>query len=90
MVNINEEYDEEEYVDSISEVTSDEIIAALEEIAQQDGTTLKQIWEDGYTPKHTYEEVNKMVIKHIKENVKPEELEEYYNWGIEKVWMEDE
>jgi len=68
--------------------TSEIVMEALTEIAKQDKTSVKKLWENGYTKIHNADEVSEIVVKYIRENVKPEEIEEYYNWGIEKVWME--
>jgi len=71
--------------------TDDIIIEALLEIAEKDSTTFEQIWEDGYTQIHSADEVEELIKKYIRENVKPEDVEDYYIWGCgEKIWMNRE
>ena len=74
-------YDEEHQTDEI-------IMDALTKIAREDETDLEKLWQDGYTEKHSSEEVEEMVKAYIRENVKPEDMEEFYNWGIEKIWVD--
>lgn len=74
-------YDEEHQTDEI-------IMDALTKIAREDVTDLEKLWQDGYTETHSSEEVEDMVKAYIRENVKPEDIEEFYNWGIEKIWVD--
>lgn len=68
--------------------TSDEVIDALKEIAEKDEAEFMGLWEYGYTQSHTVEQVEEMVKEHIRTHVPEEKLEDFYSWGIEKVWME--
>ena len=74
-------YDEKHQTDEI-------IMDALTKIAREDETDLEKLWQDGYTETHSSEEVEEMVKAYIRENVKPEDMEEFYNWGIEKIWVD--
>jgi hypothetical protein len=75
-------YDEEHQTDGI-------VMDALTKIAKEDETDLEKLWQDGYTEKHSSEEVEVMVKTYIRE-VKPEDMEDrpFYNWGIEKIWVD--
>lgn len=72
-------YDEEHQTDGI-------VMDALTKIAREGETDLEKLWQDGYTETHSSEEVEEMVKAYIRENV--EALEEFYNWGIEKIWVD--
>ena len=74
-------YDDEHQTDEI-------IIDALTKIARDDETDFEKLWQDGYTKTHSSEEVEELVKTYIRENVKPEDIEEFYNWGLEKIWMD--
>jgi hypothetical protein len=68
--------------------TDEVVMGALEEIAENDKCDFDYLWRNGYTKIHNTDEVQKMVIEYIKNNTTPDEREEYYNWGIERIWIE--
>ena len=80
----------EEELDFDSLNTSDIVIDALQEISRNDNTKFMQLWIDGYTKIHSADEITQIVKNYIKQRVKPEDLEEFYSWGIEKIWMFEE
>lgn len=79
------EDEREQYLASIG--TSIEVADALIDIAEEDGCTFDDVWENGYTPKADADEVLARVRVHIRENVPPEDLGVEYYWGVETVPM---
>ena len=71
--------------------TSIEVYNAIGWIAEMDNYPAKKLWENGYTDKHTYEEVTELIKQYIRENVPKDEIREKYYWGDgEPIVMYDE
>ena len=61
--------------------TSIEVYNAIRWIAQQDNYSAKKLWEDGYTDKHSYDEVTELIKQYIRENIPKDEIDSKYYWG---------
>ena len=61
--------------------TSIEVYNAIGWIAQQDNYSAKKLWEDGYTDKHSYNEVAELIKQYIRENIPADEIDSKYYWG---------
>ena len=63
--------------------TSLEVMDALQAIAGEDGVSVMQVWQDGYTPARGADAVLEAVRDHIRETIPEDEQEEKYYWGVE-------
>jgi len=61
--------------------TSIEVYNAIGWIAEMDNYPAKKLWENGYTDKHTYGEVEELIKQYIRETVPADEIEPKYYWG---------
>jgi hypothetical protein len=61
--------------------TSIEVYNAIGWIAEMDNYPAKKLWENGYTDKHTYDEVAELIKQYIRETVPADEIEPKYYWG---------
>ena len=61
--------------------TSIEVYNAIGWIAEMDNYPTKKLWEDGYTDKHTYGEVEELIKQYIRDSVPDDEIEPKYYWG---------
>ncbi len=61
--------------------TSIEVFNAIRWIAQQDNYSAKKLWENGYTDKHTYDEVKELIKQYIREIIPVDEIDSKYYWG---------
>ena len=61
--------------------TSIEVYNAIRWIAQQDNYSAKKLWEDGYTDKHSYDEVEELIKQYIRETIPEDEIRSKYYWG---------
>lgn len=79
------EEEREQYLSSIN--TSIEVVDALTDIAEEDGCTFDEVWENGNTPKAGDDEVLARVRAHILANVPEDELRGRYFWGETAIDM---
>lgn len=63
--------------------TSLEVMDALQAIAGEDGVSVMQVWQDGYTPARGADAVLEAVRDHIRETIPEDEQGEKYYWGVE-------
>ena len=72
--------------------TSIEVYNAIGWIAQQDNYPAKKLWEDGFTDKHSYDEVEELIKQYIRENIPKDEIDSIYYWGKDgdPIIMNDE
>jgi len=61
--------------------TSIEVFNAIGWIAEMDNCSAKKLWENGYTDKHTYEEVTELIKQYIREIIPKDEIASKYYWG---------
>ena len=61
--------------------TSIAVYNAIGWIADMDNYPAKKLWEDGYTDKHTYDEVAELIKQYIRENIPKDEIDSKYYWG---------
>lgn len=80
------EEEREQYLSSIN--TSIEVVDALTDIAEEDGCTFDEVWENGNTPKSDDDEVLARVRAHILANVPADERRGKYFWGETTISME--
>ena len=62
--------------------TSIEVFNAIGWIADMDNYPAKKLWEDGYTDKHSYDEVEELIKQYIRENIPENEIDSKYYRGI--------
>lgn len=67
--------------------TSEVIIDALEDISADVGIEFRTLWENGHTEDISHEQIIRMVVNHIRENVAHDELDDVYYWGVSPVYM---
>ena len=70
--------------------TSEAVIDALEDISADVSIDFQTLWGDGCTEEISQDQLSKMVVKHIKENVAHDELEDVYYWGVSSVFILDD
>lgn len=75
------------YNHNVVYMADDIIMAALEHIAETDNCVFDYLWNNGYTEVHNSEEVVNMVLDYIHTNVNPDNIVEFYNWGVKKIWI---
>jgi len=61
--------------------TSIEVFNAIGWIAEMDNYSAKKLWEDGYTAKHSYNEVVVLIKQYIREIIPKDEIASKYYWG---------
>ena len=61
--------------------TSIEVFNAIGWIAEMDNYSAKKLWEDGYTDKHSYNEVTELIKQYIREIIPADEIVSKYYWG---------
>ena len=61
--------------------TSIEVYNAIRWIADLDNYPAKKLWEDGYTDKHSYDEVEELIKQYIRETIPEYEIRSKYYWG---------
>ena len=61
--------------------TSIEVFNAIRWIADLDNYSAKKLWEDGYTDKHSYDEVEELIKQYIREIIPEDEIKSKYYWG---------
>jgi hypothetical protein len=74
-------YDEETKQMANGLGTSIEVYNAIGWIAQQDNYSAKKLWEDGYTDKHSYDEIEELIKQYIREIIPKDEIDSKYYWG---------
>jgi hypothetical protein len=61
--------------------TSIEVYNAIRWIADLDNYPAKELWENGYTDKHSYDEVEELIKQYIREIIPVDEIKSKYYWG---------
>ena len=74
-------YDEKTEQKANSLATSIEVYNAIRWIADLDNYSAKKLWENGYTDKHSYNEVDELIKQYIRENIPVDEIDSKYYWG---------
>ena len=74
-------YNEENKQLALGLGTSIEVYNAIGWIADLDNYSAKKLWEDGYTDKHSYDEVEELIKQYIRENIPEDEIDSKYYWG---------
>ncbi len=69
--------------------TSLEVMDALQAIAEEDGVSVLQVWQDGYTPVRDADAVLEAVRDYIRETIPEDDREEEYYWGAEGALLLD-
>jgi hypothetical protein len=71
--------------------TSIEVYNAIGWIAEVDNYPAKKLWENGYTDKHSFDEVTELIKQYIRETIPKKEIRKKYYWGDgELIVMYDE
>lgn len=65
--------------------TSTIVIEAIEILAEMDGCSFMELWENGFTDHHTDNECVEFVKNYIVENTNDDELDDDYSWGITTI-----
>jgi len=77
----------EDFNEDLDLETDKPIMRAIEEIAQDDDEAF-QIWEDGYSKSHSYEQIVALALEGMTENER--ESTKIMHWGQSTVWTKAE